>query len=173
MRLLFSTDFALRLLMRLGEEPGALRSAEWLAQAVGVPRNHVHKLVQELAGLGLVRTVRGARGGVVLARAPGEVRLGAVVRHFEADQALVACFAEGGGDCPLLAPECRLRGALWRAREAFLRELDARTLADCLPVGAGRAGEATGRGGDAPSLGAAEGVDEVRWTKSDAPTCEP
>jgi Rrf2 family nitric oxide-sensitive transcriptional repressor len=131
MRLLASTDFALRVLMRLGADPARHRSTEVLAGEVGVPRNHLHKIVQDLAEAGLVRTLRGARGGVQLAKAPAEIRLGTVVRHLERGQALVECFRPDGGAC-CLSPECRLRGALWRAREAFLAALDAVTLEDCV-----------------------------------------
>jgi Rrf2 family nitric oxide-sensitive transcriptional repressor len=132
MRLLAATDFSLRLLMRLAEQPDRLRSTEELAQAIGVPRNHVHKIVQDLAAAGWVRTLRGARGGVLLARPPGEIGVGAVVRRLEQGQALVECFRADGGACRL-APDCRLRLLLARAREAFLSSLDASTLADCLP----------------------------------------
>lgn len=133
MRLLAATDVALRVLMRLGADPARRRSAEELAQSVGVPRNHVHKIIQDLAEAGLVRTWRGAGGGVELAMAAESIRLGDVVRRFEAGQALVECFRPDGGAC-CLSPDCRLRGVLWRAREAFLATLDAATLADCLAV---------------------------------------
>ncbi len=131
LRLLAATDFALRVLMCLGAAPGRRRKAEDLAQVVGVPRNHVHKIVQDLAAAGLVRTWRGAGGGVELAAAPAQIRLGDVVRRFEAGQALVECFRPDGGAC-CLSPDCRLRGVLWQAREDFLARLDATTLADCL-----------------------------------------
>ena len=131
MRLLAATDAALRLLMRLGAEPARLRSTEELAAATGVPRNHVQKIVQDLAEAGLVHTQRWAGGGVVLAVPPTAIRLGAVVRRFEAGQALVECFRADGGAC-CLSPDCRLRGVLAAAREAFLARLDATTLADCL-----------------------------------------
>jgi Rrf2 family nitric oxide-sensitive transcriptional repressor len=131
MRLLASTDFALRVLLVLGAEPGRIRSTEALAAVIGVPRNHVHKIVQDLAAMGLVRTQRGPRGGAALVRDPSGVSLGAVVRHLEADQALVECFRADGGACRLL-PRCRLRGRLAAAREAFLASLDPATLADCL-----------------------------------------
>ena len=72
MRLLASTDFALRVLMRLSAEPpGGHLSVEALARELGgLSRNHLHKVVQDLAALGVVRTVRGARGGVALAGPP-------------------------------------------------------------------------------------------------------
>ena len=133
MRLLASTDFALRLLMRLAADPARHRTTEDLAQAVGVPRNHLQKVVQALAEAGLVRTLRGAHGGVLLARPAAEIRLGAVVRRLEGGQALVECFRADGGAC-CLAPDCRLRGVLAGAREAFLGTLDRTTLADCLPA---------------------------------------
>ncbi len=117
--------------MRLGAEPGRRRGTEDLARSVGVPRNHVQKIVQDLAEAGLLRTWRGAGGGVALAVPPAAIRLGVVVRRFEAGQALVECFRPDGGAC-CLSPDCRLRGILWQAREAFLARLDATTLADCL-----------------------------------------
>ncbi|MBB5689467.1 Rrf2 family transcriptional regulator [Roseomonas alkaliterrae] len=133
MRLLAATDFALRVLMRLGAEPDRRRSTEDLARDVGVPRNHLHKIVQDMAEAGFVRTWRGAGGGVALAMPPGAISIGAVVRRFEAGQALVECFRPDGGAC-CLSPECRLRGVLAQAREAFLARLDATTLADCVAV---------------------------------------
>ena len=135
MRLLSSTDFALRVLMRLAAEPDAVLTVEQLARQLGnLSRHHLHKVVQELAALGLVRTSRGARGGVVLIVAPSEVRLGALIRTLEAEHAMVECFRADGGCCALAAG-CGLRGILNAAREAFLAALDRHTLADCLPAG--------------------------------------
>jgi Rrf2 family nitric oxide-sensitive transcriptional repressor len=131
LRLLASTDFALRVLLRLGADPARHRSTEVLSGETGVPRNHLHKIVQDLAEAGLVRTIRGARGGAMLAKSPAEISLGAVVRRLERDQVLVECFRADGGACCLM-PDCRLRATLAHAREAFLRDLDRTTLADCL-----------------------------------------
>ena len=132
MRLLAGTDFSLRLLMRLAEEPGRHRSTEALAAAIGVPRNHVQKIVQALAQAGFVRTLRGAQGGVMLARPAAAIGVGAVVRRLEAGQAMVECFRADGGACCMSA-DCRLRGVLPGAREAFLAVLDRVTLTECLP----------------------------------------
>ncbi len=118
--------------MRLGAEPNRLRTAGELSQAVGAPLNHLHKIIQDLAEAGLVRTLRGARGGVLLARPVAEIRIGEVVRRLEEGQALVECFRLDGGTCRL-SPDCRLRGVLARGRTAFFAEIDAVTLADCLP----------------------------------------
>jgi len=132
MRLLASTDFALRVLMLLGQERSAdTTKVETLARKLDLSRNHLHKIVQELALLGIVQTVRGAGGGVRLAKPARDVRIGALVRALESDQALVECFRPDHGDCSL-EPGCRLRPMLRKAGESFYKTLDDYTLADCL-----------------------------------------
>ncbi len=130
MRLTSFTDFGLRALMRLGSAPGRAETSAVLARELGVSRHHLIKVLQRLSAAGYVRAVRGAGGGVRLARAPEAIRLGEVVALLEGDQPLVECCRADGGHCPLTA-ECRLRGMLVRARAAFFETLNGRTLADC------------------------------------------
>ena len=68
--------------------------------------------------------------GSALARPPQSITLGEVVRALEGAHALVECFRDDGGTC-VLTPRCRLKAKLAAAREAFMRELDATTLAEC------------------------------------------
>ena len=131
MRLLKSTDLALRVLMRLSTAPDEHISTGVLARELAVSRNHLHKIVQYLTEAGLVRTIRGARGGVMLARPADKIRVGDVIRRHEQDQALVECFRPDGGACTLL-PRCRLRGMLAGAKDVFYKHLDRYTLSDCL-----------------------------------------
>ena len=131
MKLLTSTDFALRVLMQLAVAPDTHVSTDVLARELVISRNHLHKIVQFLTEAGFVRTIRGARGGVMLARPASQINVGAVIRSREEDQALVECFRADGGACTLL-PRCRLRGILDAAKTAFYRHLDRYTLADCL-----------------------------------------
>jgi Rrf2 family transcriptional regulator, nitric oxide-sensitive transcriptional repressor len=131
MRLLISTDLALRVLMRLSAAPDTHLSTDALARELVVSRNHLHKIVQYLTEAGLVRTIRGARGGVMLAQAASEIRVGDVVRAHEEDQALVECFRPDGGACTLL-PCCGLKGMLAGAKDVFYRHLNQYTLADCV-----------------------------------------
>ena len=137
MRLLASTDYALRVLMLLAEQPpGVHLSVEALAQRLGgLSRHHLHKIVQDLTAAGATRTVRGAGGGVLLAQLPGSIRLGDLIRRLEAGQAMVECFKPADVACTLTAG-CRLRGILWGAQQDFFAHLDGHTLADCLPAAA-------------------------------------
>jgi Rrf2 family nitric oxide-sensitive transcriptional repressor len=137
--MLTTTDLALRVLMQLSVEPDAHVSTDVLSRELAVSRNHLHKIVQYLTDAGLVRTIRGARGGVMLARPPDEIRVGEVIRDHEQDQSLVECFRPDEGACTLL-PRCRLRGMLAGAQDAFYQHLNRYTLADCFAhAGASRA----------------------------------
>jgi Rrf2 family nitric oxide-sensitive transcriptional repressor len=141
MRLTAFTDFALRTLMRLAGEPTRSFATNEIAAEFGISRNHLAKVVRDLADSGFVSTQRGAGGGFTLARPPQSITLGQVVRALEARQALVECFRGDGGRC-VLTPRCRLKARLAAAREAFMRELDATTLAECAYPGRSKRGPA-------------------------------
>lgn len=130
MRLKSSTDFGLRALMRLAGQPERVFTTEEIAREFKISRNHLSKVVQALAGGGIIVTRRGTGGGFSLARAAEDITLGEVVRLLEAGQALVECFRADGGACTL-SPVCRLKGRFSAARAAFLAELDQTTLAEC------------------------------------------
>jgi len=130
MRLTAFTDFGLRALMRLAGEPDRSFSTHEIATEFGISRNHLTKVVRDLSEGGYVSTQRGAGGGFRLARSPQSITLGEVVRALEQGHALVECFRHDGGNC-VLTPRCRLKARLAKAREAFMRELDATTLAEC------------------------------------------
>ncbi|MFM5917329.1 MAG: Rrf2 family transcriptional regulator [Novosphingobium sp.] len=126
MRLTRYTDFALRVLLYLGREPGRLASIQDVARAYGVSQNHMMKVVSDLAGAGYVESLRGRGGGIRLARPTSQIMIGALVRHTEGEFDLVEC-----GSC-LIAPACGLTSMFDEALAAFLAVLDGYSLADAL-----------------------------------------
>lgn len=134
MRLSLFTDYGLRVLMRLAGTPERALTTAQIADEFRISRHHLTKVVRDLAEAGYVRTSRGAGGGLRLARPAESIRLGEVVRALDRGEALVECFRADGGAC-ILTPRCRLKGRLHAARQAFLRELDATTLAECVYSG--------------------------------------
>ncbi len=65
----------------------------------------------------------------MLARSPSEINLGDVVRKTEPGFRIVECFEPETNTCGIVS-DCRLRGALSEALQAFFRTLDRYTLAD-------------------------------------------
>ncbi len=136
MQLLLYTDYALRVLIYAATHPGEPVAAATIAEAYGISADHVAKAAKALTRQGLLQATRGAAGGVRLAKPPHQIRIGDVVRFFEAGRGTVSCLQAGGPPCKI-QPACRLRDAFARAGEAFYSELDAVTLADITASGAG------------------------------------
>lgn len=131
MRLLASTDIALRTLMQLAHQPEHHINTDELARELVISRNHLQKVVQTLTDGGFVETLRGPKGGVRLARSTDSIHVGQVIRWFEREQAVVDCFQTDGGTCTLRFG-CRLKARLSEATEVFLAHLDHTTLAELI-----------------------------------------
>ncbi len=131
MRLTQYTDFSLRVLIYLGLNADRRCTIREISEAYRISRNHLMKVVQQLAATGFVRSVRGIGGGLELDRPPGQIVLGEVVRKMEPDFGLVECF-RAGNEC-VITGECALPQIVQGALDAFLAELDRHTLASLLP----------------------------------------
>ncbi len=125
MRLTRYSDYAIRVLLHLGSQPGdRLSSIGDVARSYGISQNHLMKVVNDLVKAGYLESVRGRFGGIRLARPPESINIGEVVRHTEDGFDLVDC-----RNC-VIAPACGLTGVLHEALAAFMRVLDRYTLAD-------------------------------------------
>jgi Rrf2 family transcriptional regulator, nitric oxide-sensitive transcriptional repressor len=129
MRLAEYTDYTLRVLMYCAAHPARLVTISELAEQHGVSKNHLMKIVNDLARQGVLETTRGRGGGLRLLMKPGDIRVGDVVRRSETDFRLVECF-DGSTNACSLTPSCRLKGVFNAALKAYFKELDAATLAD-------------------------------------------
>lgn len=134
MKLNAYTDVCLRVLMSLARGGGGRRmTSQQVADSIDVPYNHVIKAVSELRRRELIHVTRGRLGGAVITEAGLDLRVGALVRDLSTRPEVIDCDGlESGHPCPLAAA-CSLRGALARAREAFLAELDGVRIRDLVP----------------------------------------
>ena len=129
MRLAEYTDYTLRVLMYCAARPRQLVTIGELADHHRVSKNHLMKIVNDLARQGILETTRGRGGGLRLMKDAGQIRVGDVVRASETDFRLVECFDPASNQCTL-SPSCRLKGLFSDALKAYLRELDSMTLAE-------------------------------------------
>lgn len=128
MRLTTHTDYAIRVLIFVAVHESQRGTIRDIAQAYGISRNHLMKVVHELQQKGYLTTIRGKGGGVVLAARPKEINLGAVVRDMEPDLGLAECFRPHN-QC-VITPDCHLKHLLNEALQAFLGTLDRYSLED-------------------------------------------
>lgn len=104
MRLSSMADYAVVTMSAAARHCGSARvSAAQLAEETGLPVPTVQKLVSRLTAAGLLRSVRGAGGGLQLARPAAAINLADIVEAVEGPIALTSCVEEGRHDCGLEA----------------------------------------------------------------------
>jgi Rrf2 family nitric oxide-sensitive transcriptional repressor len=128
MRLTLHTDYSLRVLMFAALKGDRLSTIAEIAEHFDISRTHLMKVVNALGRAGYLDTVRGKNGGFRLAKKPGQIKVGAVVRDLEEDLGVVGCIQQADY-CPI-ERVCVLRRALGEATAAFLAVLDRYTLVD-------------------------------------------
>ena len=128
MKLSLQSDYSLRILMFAAIHSPARITVDQVALANGISRNHLVKIVHKLGKAGYLHTHKGRGGGFTLAHAPVTISLADIIRIGEQDDRVITCIDHGAA-CRLL-PDCRLRGVLDRAADAFFAVLGQHTLQD-------------------------------------------
>ena len=131
MQLTHYTDYSLRVLVYLTLKQNSSVTISEIADYYKISRNHLVKIVNNLANLGYITTIRGKGGGMHLALPADEINIGEVVRSVEPHFNIVECFAEDHKNCRI-EPICKLKGVLQSATETFLAELDQYSLQDVI-----------------------------------------
>ncbi|RAI83473.1 Rrf2 family transcriptional regulator [Macrococcoides caseolyticum subsp. hominis] len=130
MKLTLYSDYSLRVLMYIARQEHRVQIDE-IAKFYGISKNHLTKVVNNLATLGYIETTRGRGGGIRIKMAPEEINIGTLIRKTEEHFNLVECFDRETNTCPI-AGICGLQGVLGEALNAYLSVLDKYTLQDIL-----------------------------------------
>ncbi|PKE50820.1 RrF2 family transcriptional regulator [Macrococcoides caseolyticum] len=130
MKLTLYSDYSLRVLMYVARQEHRVQIDE-IAKFYGISKNHLTKIVNNLATLGYIETTRGRGGGIRIKMAPEEINIGTLIRKTEEHFNLVECFDRETNTCPI-AGICGLQGVLGEALNAYLSVLDKYTLQDIL-----------------------------------------
>ncbi|MDN0073458.1 SUF system Fe-S cluster assembly regulator [Crenobacter sp. SG2303] len=128
LRLSKLTDYGTVIMTHMAREPERVCSAAELAVAIGVATPTASKILKTLARASLLQSVRGARGGYLLARPPAEISIAEVIDALEGPFGMTECSAVAG----LCAQEgsCLLRANWQRVNQVIRLALNDLTVAD-------------------------------------------
>jgi Rrf2 family protein len=118
MQITRQADYALRAILYLAQLPPNLRAAtSQIAEEQNIPPSFLAKIISQLSIAGLIHTSRGARGGVSLARQPGDITILEVVEAIDGPISLNECCADPescpfGEKCPLRPLWCETQSEL-------------------------------------------------------------
>jgi len=121
----YGTRAMLDLALNYGKGPVPLKK---VAERQEISEKYLDQLVMSLKTIGLVRSIRGARGGYVLAKPPAQIKLSEVIRTLEGPVVPVDCLDDPSA-CNRIS-SCAVRDVWEEARQAIDNVLESTTLQD-------------------------------------------
>ena len=131
MRLSTRGQYGVRALVQLAANynDGALSLRE-VSKNEGISYQYLEQIFLDLKREGLVKSVRGARGGFILAKEPEQITVGDIIRVLEGPIGPVDCVKEEDGkDCER-STICVSRNVWKKLRDRMTEVLDEFTLKD-------------------------------------------
>jgi Rrf2 family protein len=113
--------------------PGETTQAMDIAEAHNIPKKFLDAILGDLRNAGIVFSKKGPGGGYMLARAPGDIKIGHVIRTIDGPLAPIACASrtayQACRDCKSVKT-CTVRLMMTEVRDAMSEVLDRLTIAD-------------------------------------------
>ncbi|MCH9053852.1 MAG: SUF system Fe-S cluster assembly regulator [Proteobacteria bacterium] len=149
-------DYGVVLMARMAARPEGVHNTVDLSLLTGLPTPTVSKVLAKLGRQGLVRSVRGAKGGYRLAQSPENISVADIISAIEGPIALTQCMEHTLGCCDI-EPLCPSRYGWQVINDTVRRSLESVSLAEIsTPVqlfAARRAGAGASAMHQAPSEG--------------------
>lgn len=106
-----------------------LTSTREISETYHIPYPLLAKVMQQLAGKGLIKSVHGTKGGYILVKQPQDISVADVVEVFEGPLAVAECFKEEKITCPQW-DGCRIKNPLYELNHKIYHLLTHTTVAD-------------------------------------------
>lgn len=129
MKLSTRTRYGMRALLELARHYGkGPLQTRTIAEHEDISGKYLEQLMATLKSAGFVRSLRGSKGGYMLAKAPNQIRLNEVFNCLEGPVATVEC-VEDEDYCERVA-DCVTRGVWSQVQQAITNVLQSITLQD-------------------------------------------
>ncbi len=120
-------DYGTVILTAMMRQPGQVQSAAEVAATIRVPVPTVSKILKTLTREGLVMSLRGARGGYMLARPPAQISIAQIIGAMDGPIGMTECSITPGlclqeSGCPVRANWQRVNRIVLQALEQITLE---------------------------------------------------
>ena len=123
----YGTRMMLDLAQHYGEGPVRIGD---IAKRQDISVKYLEQLIIPLKGAKFIKSVRGPKGGHMIAKPPHEISIGAIVKVLEGELAILHCINDP--DVCQRGSYCPIRGVWESASLAMVEKLDSITLSDML-----------------------------------------
>jgi len=136
MRLSTRSRYGTRLMQDLAQhyDRSPVRIGE-IAKRQDISVKYLEQLIIPLKQSNLIKSIRGTKGGHMLARSPDQITIGQIVRALEGAIELVGCI-ENPGECER-SGSCLTRSIWKEASNAMHKKLNSITLSKLIEMGKG------------------------------------
>ncbi|MHB9111950.1 MAG: RrF2 family transcriptional regulator [Thermoleophilia bacterium] len=129
MQLTRQSDYGVRAILHLASHPyGEVIQTREIAASEDIPGKYLPSIIRTLARAGLIRTLRGNQGGVMLAKPPEDINLREVIEAIEGPIVLVQCL-RGPNQCDRDA-DCSFMSVCKNLQGMMVGQLEGTTFAD-------------------------------------------
>ncbi len=131
MKLSTRSRYGARILVDLARhtDQGPVQIGE-ISKRQDISVKYLEQLIRPLKQASMVTSVRGPKGGHLLAKKPEEISLGQIVRLFEGQSELVECISKP--ELCKMSDDCQVRLAWKDATRVLYEKLDSTSIADLL-----------------------------------------
>ena len=99
MKISVKSRYALKLMLALAMQEGANLSVKSVAESQGISEKYLEQIIPILVRDGMVRSVRGAKGGYHLVKSAEDYTVGTILRAVEGSIAPVSCLDDEVNQC--------------------------------------------------------------------------
>lgn len=114
-----ATDYALIFLTNLAERPEKKWNVREASEELKISRRYLATITHQLARKGIIRTSKGAGGGVTMEKRSDDITIGDVVELFEGAVSLADC-VDSDVECERSA-HCRMQ-SFWRTMSKDIKD---------------------------------------------------
>jgi Rrf2 family transcriptional regulator, cysteine metabolism repressor len=131
MKITFKGDYALKIILDLSLGYGKhLAQMKDIAKRQDIPKKFLEQIVLILKGANYVKTVRGPKGGIALAKEPAKITLGEIIRLIEGPTSPIACVSTSSRVKCDFENRCVFRGVFGEIKRLTNDVVDNTTFAD-------------------------------------------
>jgi len=124
--------YALRMMIDIAEQgAGKMVPIKYISARQGVSLKYMEQIVTDLTKAGLLRSGRGAGGGYMLTKTPGQYTAGEILRALEGKLAPVACLEDEVNRCDRVS-FCKTLGFWEGLHKVIVDYVDSVTLQDLI-----------------------------------------
>ena len=131
MKITFKGDYAMKIILDLSLFYGkGLAQIKDISKRQDIPEKFLEQIITTLKGANYVKTIRGPKGGVLLAKEPAKITLGEIIRLMDGPTSPVACVSRTGYAKCDFERKCAFKDVFCQVRDRINEIVDNTTFAD-------------------------------------------